>query len=81
MRTAVILSSRDKSFSRTSFSGLYIQELLVSRFLILDSWSLILTSQNARHSFEMQESSFKDRVETVNVPLTGTVYLIDICHL
>ena len=44
-----------------------IPELLIFRLLILDPRvSNVLT-------FATQESSFKNRVETVNLPLSGTV--------
>ena len=46
----------------------------LSRFSTLESRASILASQNSNVStFASRESSFEDRVETVNLPLSGTV--------
>ena len=51
-----------------------ISILRFSKFSILDSRSSILASRNSNVStFATRESSFEDRVETVNLPLSGTV--------
>ena len=46
---------------------------LDSCFSILDPWVLILPYQNIT-TFRRRELSFKDRVKTVNLPLSRTVY-------
>ena len=81
------LSSRDESlilaqirvheYSRTPhFSTLDSRlSILASRFSRLDSRVSILASRNSNVStFATRESSFENRVETVNLPLSGTVY-------
>ena len=69
---AIVVSSRDKLFPRTSLS-LHIK-FLDARCSILDPRSSILASRNSNVStFETRESSFEDRVETVNLLLSGTV--------
>ena len=57
-----------------------IPELLISQFSILDSRSSTLDScvlNSNVLTFVTRESSFEDRVETVNLPLSSTV----ICDL
>jgi len=76
VRKAIIHPSRNKSFSRSSFRVCIFENsvFLDSQNLILDSRSLILASRNSNVStFETLELSFEDRVETVNLHLTGTV--------
>ena len=71
MQMAIIHPSRNKSFSQSSF-----RVCIFENSLFLDSRSSILVSRNLNvSSFEMRESSFEDRVQTVNVRLTGTVAL------
>ena len=72
VQTAIVVSSRDDSFPRTS-SSLHITFLDV-RCATLDPRYSILASRNSNVStFETRESSFEDRVETVNLLLSGTV--------
>ena len=69
MRTAIIHPSRNKSFSRSS-----LRVCIFENSVFLDSRNSILASRNSNVStFETRESSFEDRVETVNLHLTGTV--------
>ena len=51
-----------------------IRDCLVSRSLRLDTRDSILETRNSSDSnFETRGLSLKDRVETVNLPLSGTV--------
>ena len=66
-RTAIVVSSRNKLFPQTSF-----RVCIFENSLLLDSRSSILASRR-----ETQVSSFEDRVETVNLLLSGTVICIE----
>ena len=67
------LSSRDESLIHAQIR---VHEYSrTPHFSTLDSLPLILASRNSSVStFATRESSFENRVETVNLPLSGTVY-------
>ena len=67
----ILAQIRDHEYSKLLISRLSI---LDSRFSTLDSRLSILASRNSNVStFATRESSFENRVETVNLPLSGTV--------
>ena len=88
VRAAFILHSRNKSFPRKLFRVMNIRDCLVSRSSRLETPDSILeTRYSSDSNFETRGSSLEDRVETVNLPLSGTVltyniiqYLLDL-HL
>ena len=65
MYIAILLSSKDESFISPQLEYMNISELLVSRFLILASQNLNVST------FTTRESSLDDGVETVNLPLSS----------
>ena len=71
VRAAFILHSRNKSFPRKLFRVMNIRDCLVSRSSILETRSSRLEIRVTRTSRR------EDRVETVNLPLSGTVS--DLC--
>ena len=67
----IILRSRNKSFSRNPFEFLHIRESLVSRSSRLDPRDSILDPRTFR------ASRLEDRVSSVNLLLSGTVFITE----